>query len=90
MAKLKLGYKASAEQFGPRDLVEFAVHAALPRKRCHAARFDRANAVVERIGNEHGPIAAHGQRAWMVKLRAERRPVAKPAWYRAVRRGRRA
>ena len=27
MAKLKLGYKASAEQFGPRDLVEFAVHA---------------------------------------------------------------
>ena len=24
---LKLGYKASAEQFGPRDLVEFAVHA---------------------------------------------------------------
>jgi len=22
---LKLGYKASAEQFGPRDLVEFAV-----------------------------------------------------------------
>src|SRR5919202_3779001 len=27
MATLKLGYKASAEQFGPRDLVEFAVHA---------------------------------------------------------------
>lgn len=24
-APLKLGYKASAEQFGPRDLVEFAV-----------------------------------------------------------------
>jgi len=24
---LKLGYKASAEQFGPRELVEFAVHA---------------------------------------------------------------
>ncbi|MET1132266.1 MAG: LLM class flavin-dependent oxidoreductase, partial [Aeromicrobium sp.] len=24
---LKLGYKASAEQFGPRDLVEFAVSA---------------------------------------------------------------
>jgi coenzyme F420-dependent glucose-6-phosphate dehydrogenase len=24
---LKLGYKASAEQFAPRELVEFAVHA---------------------------------------------------------------
>ena len=24
---LKLGYKASAEQFGPRDLLEFSVHA---------------------------------------------------------------
>ena len=28
MSALKLGYKASAEQFGPRDLVEFAVAAA--------------------------------------------------------------
>ena len=27
MADLKLGYKASAEQFGPRELLEFAVHA---------------------------------------------------------------
>ena len=27
MLPLKLGYKASAEQFGPRDLVEFAVEA---------------------------------------------------------------
>ncbi|MBI3974616.1 MAG: glucose-6-phosphate dehydrogenase (coenzyme-F420) [Chloroflexi bacterium] len=27
MAKLKLGYKASAEQFGPQELLEFGVHA---------------------------------------------------------------
>lgn len=30
---LKFGYKASAEQFGPRDLVEFSVLA------CRASRF---------------------------------------------------
>ena len=24
---LKIGYKASAEQFGPRELLEFSVHA---------------------------------------------------------------
>ena len=27
MGKLKLGYKASAEQFGPRELLEFGVYA---------------------------------------------------------------
>src|SRR6266542_5573233 len=27
MASLKLGYKASAEQFGPQELLDFAVHA---------------------------------------------------------------
>ena len=70
MSKLTLGYKASAEQFAPRDLLEFSVHA-------EACGFD--SVVVSdhyqpwRHTDGHAPysfawLAALGERTKKVKL----------------------
>ena len=53
---LKVGYKASAEQFGPRDLVEYAVLAIQRLGQVHAERGVLADAACELPCLLHGRL----------------------------------